>query len=303
MQKIISNPLNMPVIIVTGAKGQLGNELKKISGNFFGYEFIFTDVDSLDISDTLSTKRFIEDRRPDWIINCAAYNFVDRAEEEPEAAYRINAEGIKNIVNTIRDTYCHLIHFSTDYVFDGKASQPYKETDKPAPLSVYGESKLKGEKEALRHPWTMVIRTSWLYSSAGNNFVKTILRKAHNKEPLRVVNDQQGTPTWAADLAAAVMKIISDVNNKQAAFNGGIYHFSNEGSCTWYEFACKTLQIAGIDHHVEPVSTEEYKAKAIRPRYSVMSKKKIASDYGILIPQWDESLEKCIFELKRNKYI
>ena len=293
----------MPVILITGAKGQLGTELKKISGKFFGYDFIFTDIDTLDITDAKKTEAFISTRKPDWIINCSAYNFVDRAEEEPEAAFRINSGGVKNIVNVIKDSLCRFIHFSTDYVFDGKASEPYKETDRPDPLSKYGLSKLEGENQALKHPWTIVIRTSWLYSAYGNNFVRTIIRNASEKGRLKVVNDQKGTPTWAADLADAVMKIVSDINKQDAAFNGGIYHYSNEGECTWFEFASAIVRYAGISCKMEPVSTDEYPVKAVRPRFSVLSKKKITSNYGIVIPHWESSLAKCISQMKREKII
>lgn len=290
----------MPVVLITGAKGQLGCELKQISGKYFGYDLIFTDVDTLDITDNGKTRDFILTCRPDWIINCAAYNYVDRAEEEPDAAFRINANGVMNIVNTIKDSGCHLIHFSSDYIFDGLSSLPYTETDPANPLSKYGASKLEGEKQALKHPWTMIIRTSWLYSEYGNNFVKTIIRKAKENETLRVVNDQKGSPTWAADLAGVVMKIISDVNRKEAAFNNGIYHYSNEGSCTWYEFAVKILETAGVECQVSPVSTLEYGAKAARPHFSLLSKKKIMENYGIIIPTWDKSLEQCISQMKRK---
>jgi len=291
----------MAVILVTGSKGQLGSELKKISSGFFGYDFVFTDIDILDITEALKTREFIRLKKPDWIINCAAYNYVDKAEDEKELAYKINAEGVKNLTDTITDTTCRLIHISTDYVFDGNSREPYRETDTPNPLSVYASSKLEGEKHALRHPWSMVIRTSWLYSVYGNNFVKTIIRKARENGHLKVVNDQKGSPTWASDLAEAIMKIVSDVNSNEAAFNGGIYHYSNEGSCTWFEFAQAIIKLTGLDCTVEPVTTGEFPAKAVRPAFSVMSKKKIAENYGVKIPAWDVSLERCIRQMKKEK--
>ncbi|MGQ9620740.1 MAG: dTDP-4-dehydrorhamnose reductase [Bacteroidales bacterium] len=293
----------MPVILITGSKGQLGTELKKISGKFFGYSFIFTDVDTLDITDATKTKNFITKNKPDWIINCAAYNYVDKAEEEYETAFRINSEGVKNIADTIRDSVCRFIHFSSDYVFDGRTSEPYRETDKPNPLSKYGESKLEGEKHALKHPWTIVIRTSWLYSVYGNNFVKTILKKAAEKKPLKVVNDQIGSPTWAADLAEITMKIIYNVCRQEIAFNGGIYHYSNEGLCTWYEFAIAIVKYAGLNCTIEPVSTEEFNSIAARPHYSVLAKKKIEENFGIIIPPWETSLNKCITLMRKEKII
>jgi len=291
----------MAVILVTGSKGQLGSELKKISSAFFGYDFIFTDIDTLDITDALKTREFIQFKKPGWIINCAAYNYVDKAEDEKELAYKINAEGVKNLTDSIKDTTCRLIHISTDYVFDGNSSEPYKETDSPNPLSVYASSKLEGEKYALMHSWSMVIRTSWLYSVYGNNFVKTIIRKARENGHLKVVNDKKGSPTWASDLAEAIMKIVSDVNSNEAAFNGGIYHYSNEGSCTWFEFAQAIIKSAGLECTVEPVATGEFPAKAVRPAFSVMSKKKISDNYGVKIPAWDVSLKKCIRQMKKEK--
>ncbi|HOK25686.1 MAG TPA: dTDP-4-dehydrorhamnose reductase [Bacteroidales bacterium] len=293
----------MALILVTGSKGQLGSELRKISHRFFGYDFIFTDIDTLDITDAAKSKEFILSKRPEWIINCAAYNYVDRAEDEKELAFKINSEGVKNITEAIKDTTCRLIHLSTDYVFDGNTKEPYKETDPPNPLSVYAASKLEGEKHALKHSWSIVIRTSWLYSVYGNNFVKTIIRKAKENGHLKVVNDQKGSPTWAADLADAIMKIISDINSKETAFNGGIYHYSNQGACTWFEFAQEILKLSGIECTIEPVTTKDFPAKAVRPCFSVLSKKKIIENYGITIPAWDESLKKCIKQMKKENII
>lgn len=293
----------MSVILITGANGQLGKELKKLSGKFLGYKFIFTDYPELDITDPDSVKKNLITHKPGWIINCAAYNFVDKAETEPEKAFSVNSVGVRNITEAIGDSLCRLIHFSTDYVFDGKKNSPYTETDKPSPLSRYGESKLEGEKHALRHPWSMVIRTSWLYSETGSNFVKTIIRKAKEEGSLKVVNDQVGSPTWAADLASALMAVISSVDTQNAAFNGGIYHYSNKGECSWYDFAKSIISLAGIECKIEPVETSQYKSAALRPSYSVLSTKKITENYGIVIPSWENSLERCIKLMKRNKLI
>ena len=290
----------MANILITGAKGQLGSELKACSIHNFGLQYFFTDIDDLDISDAVKTEKYLKKIRPDWIINCAAYNQVDKAESDSEEAMRINATAVKNIIDVIRDSSCRLIHFSTDYVFNGKATAPYSEYVIPDPLSAYGKSKLAGEKNALIHPWTMVIRTSWLYSSFGNNFVKTILKLGKEKGKLRVVNDQTGTPTYAADLAAVVMTIISGVNRQQIAFNAGIYNYSNEGACTWYDFAVAVLEEAGIECNVQPVSSEEYASAAKRPLYSVLNKKKIIENYGLTIPQWRTSLAKCIKLIRKN---
>jgi len=198
----------MAVILITGANGQLGNELKVVSKNYYGYDFIFTDIETLDLSSTEQTDGFIRRTRPDWIINCAAYNLVDKAETDTASAMMVNSTAVKNITEAIRGSECRFIHISTDYVYDGTANVPYNEHVLPNPQSAYGKSKLSGEKFALLHHGSMIIRTSWLYSSFGNNFVKTILRHAAEKESLRVVFDQTGTPTYAADLVGAIMTIV-----------------------------------------------------------------------------------------------
>jgi len=212
----------------------------------------------------------------------------------------INGLGVKNIVSVIRDTSCRLIHISSDYVFDGNSSVPYRETDKANPLSAYGKSKFEGEKYALLHPFSMVIRTSWLYSSYGHNFVKTILKLSKEKDILRVVNDQTGTPTYAADLAHAILQILKDVNYQQIAFNAGIYHYSNEGSCTWYEFAKAIVEDAGIKVKIDPVTSAEFASAAARPGYSVLSKVKITENYRLAVPHWRTSLKKCINIIMKN---
>lgn len=291
----------MAVILITGAKGQLGNELKVASKKIFGHDFIFTDIDTLDIADGEKTEEFVKNIKPDWIINCAAYNAVDKAETEYEKALMINGLAVKNIVSVIRDSACRFIHISSDYVFDGKSSVPYRESSATNPVSAYGRSKLEGEKYAMLHPLSMVIRTSWLYSSFGSNFVKTIIRLSGEKEVIKVVNDQTGTPTYAADLAHAILQIVMGVNNNQIAFNGGIYHYSNEGFCTWYDFACAIKEETGFKTPVEPIKTKDFPTAAARPGYSVLSKVKIAENYRIGIPHWRTSLTKCIHIIEKNK--
>ena len=236
----------MARILITGANGQLGNELKVVSKNFYGYEYIFTDIESLDITNPVHTADFIKKSRPDWIINCAAYNLVDKAENEPDIALMINGTAVKNITEVIRGTECRFIHISSDYIFDGNSNVPYNEYSPANPLSAYGRSKLAGEKFALLHQGSMIIRTSWLYSSFGNNFVKTILKKAKETESINVVSDQTGTPTYAADLAEAIMSIISGVIRNQIALNAGIYNYSDEGVCSWYDFAVEIIREAGL---------------------------------------------------------
>jgi dTDP-4-dehydrorhamnose reductase len=288
----------MAIILITGANGQLGNELKIASQNFYGYDFIFTDVDSLDITSFEKTSDFVNRAKPDWIINCAAYTAVDKAESEPDLAMLINGTAVKNIAETIKGTECRFIHISTDYVYDGKSNVPYNEQAEPNPQSVYGRSKLAGEKYALLHPGSMVIRTSWLYSTFGNNFVKTILKHGAEKESLNVVYDQTGSPTYAADLAETIMNIVSGVIRNQIAMNSGVYNFSDEGVCSWYDFACEIIKEAGLTCNIIPVLSSEYKQVAQRPIYSVMDKGKIKDCYGIKIPHWRTSLTKCVKMLK-----
>jgi dTDP-4-dehydrorhamnose reductase len=284
----------MAVILITGANGQLGNELRMASKNYYGYDFVFTDIDTLDISSADKTASFISKTRPDWIINCAAYNFVDKAEDEPDKALLINGTAVKNIAQAIRGSGCRFIHISTDYVFDGNANIPYSESSATNPLSAYGRSKLEGEKEALLYHASMIIRTSWLYSSFGSNFVKTILTKAKEKDSLKVVFDQTGTPTYAADLAEAILTIISGVIRNLIAFIPGIYHYSNEGVCSWYDLALETVKEAELNCLVMPILSKEYPSAVIRPFYSVLDKSKIKETYNLEIPYWRTSLGKCI---------
>jgi dTDP-4-dehydrorhamnose reductase len=288
----------MAVILITGADGQLGNELRISSKNYFGYEFIFTDTDTLDITSEAGVREFVVKNRPDWLINCAAYNFVDKAEVEYETARQINGVAVKNIVEALKGTECRLIHISTDYVFDGRSNIPYNEYSVTNPLSAYAKSKYEGEQYALKHYLSMVIRTSWLYSSFGNNFVKTILKNGTEKDSLRVVFDQTGTPTYAGDLAETILFVISRVIRNQIAFNAGIYHYSNEGVCSWYDFAAEIVKEAGLKCKVVPILSKEFPSRVQRPFYSVLDKSKIKENYGIEIPHWRTSLKKCISLLK-----
>lgn len=284
----------MAVILITGAGGQLGSELKTASGNYYGYDFIFTDIDTLDIGDKAKTSDFIRNTNPDWIINCAAYNQVDKAEEDSATADLVNRAAVSHITEAIRSTECRFIHFSTDYVFSGMSCQPYNEFSEPGPINAYGMSKLAGEKAALTHHASMIIRTSWLYSSFGTNFVKTILRKARENESLNVVFDQVGTPTYAADLAEAVLAIVSGVIRNKITYSPGIYHYSNEGVCSWYDFAEEVVREAGLACRIVPVLSSRYPMLAQRPSYSVLDKGKIREKYGLAIPHWRSSMKKCL---------
>jgi len=288
----------MAVILVTGSNGQLGSELKESAKNYYGYQFIFTDIDTLDITDKDQTETFIRNADPGWIINCAAYNLVDKAEKEQDKAILINSSAVSNIAEAIRESECKLIHISSDYIFDGNSNVPYNEGSLPNPLSAYGKSKLEGEKAALMHYGSMVIRTSWLYSFFGANFVKTILAKGKENDRLRVVFDQTGTPTYAADLASAIMFVISGVIRNKLAFHAGTYHYSNEGVCSWYDLATEVVKEAGLDCNIIPVLSKDYQSTAKRPAYSVLDKTKIKETYNLEIPHWRTSLKRCIKMLK-----
>ena len=288
-------------VLVTGANGQLGNalrELQKRANNAF--HFIYTDVAELDIASLPQVKEFIEHNTIEYIVNCAAYTAVDKAESEPKQAYLINYTGVENLAKAAKEFGCRLVHISTDYVFDGKSTTPYTEEAKPNPLSVYGKSKLKGE-EAIQEiqPDFVIIRTSWLYSEFGTNFVKTMLKLMNEKEEINVISDQQGSPTYAADLAEMIMVILEDA--EESEWKKGIYHFSNQGETTWYGFARKIKELARIDTcKINPIKTEEYPVQAERPRYSVLDKSKIESTFHVAIPHWEEALERCMKKLITN---
>ena len=287
-------------ILVTGSYGQLGNELHELAGQGLPYHFIWTDVDTLDITDKEALRNFIKKNPIDLLINCAAYNAVDKAEEEKEIAELINTKAVKLLAEICKENDVKYIHISTDYVFNGKTFLPYKETDTPNANSVYGISKLKGEKEALKYDNALIIRTSWLYSSYGKNFAKTMLDLGAERESINVIFDQIGTPTYAHDLAKAIISIINHINNNKD-FNPGIYNFSNEGVCSWYDFAVCIMKSAGLSCKVLPIETKDYSLPANRPFYSVLNKSKIRSTFDIEIPHWKESLDKCIKKIKESK--
>lgn len=289
----------MTTILVTGASGQLGSEIRERSTRYSGYEFIFTDAAELDITDAAATASFVAANSPSWVLNCAAYTAVDKAEDEEQLATAINARGVENLVNAIQGTDCRLIHISTDYIFDGTSPVPYSEDDIPSPASAYGRSKLAGEKAAMRWPDTIIIRTSWLYSSYGNNFVKTILRKAGTAQSINVVFDQAGSPTYAADLAAAILDIISGVIRNSHNFVPGIFNYSDEGVCSWFDLASEIIEEAGSPCKVIPVRSSAYPSKVKRPAYSVLDKTRIRECYNLTIPHWRTSLINCISKINR----
>ncbi len=281
-------------VLITGSDGQLGRELRSLENKYNSLSFIFTDLGDLDITNTVQLRSFINKHKPDFLINCAGYTAVDRAEEEPDLAMKLNADAVQNIVDAIANTNCRLIHISTDYVLNGRTDKALKETATPNPESVYALTKLKGEQAALTLSSSIVIRTSWLYSSYGKNFVKTILRLSLEKERIQVVNDQIGTPTYAADLAAAILEIIAGISDNPDSSDGGVYHYSNTGSCSWYEFALRIKELKGLDLEIVPVTSDQYPLPAKRPPFSVLDKEKITKHFSISIPDWADSLEKCL---------
>lgn len=282
-------------ILVTGANGQLGSEIRLLAENYPQFVFLFTDIDTLDLTNKEEVERFVADNQCRYVINCAAYTAVDKAEDDIAMAYKINRDAVGFIAQAAQKHRAVVIHVSTDYVFDGKGDRPYKESDPTSPQSVYGQSKLEGE-ELLRTlcPESIILRTAWLYSPFGNNFVKTMLRLGRERDSLNVVADQKGTPTCAGDLAKAILDIIGWVEEKEN-LPVGIFHYSNLGETTWYDFTLKIHECAGIKGcRVNPVATSEYPTKAQRPQYSVLDKHKIQQTFQLQIPDWKDSLKKCI---------
>lgn len=284
-------------ILVTGANGQLGSEIKRISAHYEdSYKFFFTDVAELDITDPKAIDKFIGENNIRYIINCAAYTAVDKAEDDIDLCYKINRDAVKNLGVAATKHKAKVIHVSTDYVYDGTASAPYIETDAVNPQSVYGKSKLAGEEALMQTcPDSIIIRTAWLYSIYGNNFVKTMIKYGRERDELNVVADQTGTPTNAADLALAIIKILDF--SEENEFQPGIYHYSDEGVTTWYDFTLAIHKGAGIICKVNPITTDQYPTKATRPKYSVLDKTKIKTVFNISIPKWEESLNICVNEL------
>lgn len=280
----------MANIWVTGADGQLGSAFRACRFSVLD-ELFFTDRE-LDIADAGSVTQFIEAHEIDTILNCAAYTAVDRAEAEPEEADRINRLGAKVLAEASLQLGCLLVHFSTDYVFDGTQQTPYTERDEAHPQTVYGLTKKRGE-QAIRKSGclALIIRTGWLYYDTGSNFVRTMLRLAESGDEIRVVNDQWGSPTYAADLAEAVVRILDE---EDPAAHAGVYHYTNEGVCSWYEFAREIFSQAGLSVNLKPVSTAEYPTAAVRPAFSVLDKRKIKETFHLTIPTWPESLRRCL---------
>ena len=288
-------------VLITGSNGQLGSEIKELASEFENLECIFKDLPELDICDTDALNRFIIDQHINAVINCAGYTAVDKAEKEEPIAQKVNSEGVLNLVNALKKVDGKLIHISTDYVFDGNHSQPYKESDPVSPVGVYGETKRAGELAVLNSSIdAIVIRTSWLYSGYGNNFVKTMLRLGNKNKSILVVSDQKGTPTYAKDLAKTCLDILNDASLTNLSKLGSLYHYSDEGVTSWYNFATAIMEIGNIDCKVIPIETKDFPTQARRPQYSVLDKSKIKSDFKVTIPHWRDSLANCIKKINHN---
>lgn len=284
----------MKKVLLTGANGQLGRALHSLLGKDAKYQVVYTDVDTLDLTDADAVDNLIGGHGFNYVVNCAAYTDVNRAETDEMTCRRVNADAVANIAKSSHKHDAKLIHVSTDYVFNGEQFHPYVETDEPDPQSAYGRTKLAGETLLSSFaPDGIIIRTAWLYSENGNNFLKTMLRLGNEKHEISVVSDQIGTPTYTTDLAIAI-KAILDADE----WHSGIYHFSNEGVASWYDFATAIMKIAKLECKVNPISTKDYPTPAKRPFYSVLDKTLIKDTYGIEIPHWEKSLLQCINNIK-----
>lgn len=280
-------------ILITGANGQLGTELREILERDFPGQTLYTDVQELDLTNAKAVESFVANNEITHIVNCAAYTAVDRAEEEKMLCAAVNTDAVKNLAMAADANGAKIIHISTDYVFDGTNHRPYRESDKVNPISQYGTTKRKGETLLLAlAPQAIIIRTAWLYSAHGKNFVKTMLRLAETQPEIKVVCDQIGTPTFARDLARAVVKVL-----QSHQWVPGIYHFTDEGAASWYDFAKAIFRIAGKDVKVTPIPTEDYPTAASRPSYSILDRTRIKATYGIEIPHWEEALADCLRQL------
>jgi dTDP-4-dehydrorhamnose reductase len=286
----------MKNILITGSNGQLGSEIREISDQYENYNFIFTDVEELDLTISEDIVSFFTDNKIDACINCAAYTAVDKAEDEVELAMLVNSTAVENLSKVCKNNGTLLFHISTDYVFNGKHFMPYVETDTVSPDSQYGLSKLKGEEAVMLNcDKAIIVRTSWLYSSHGNNFVKTLIKLGNERDQLSVVSDQVGTPTYAADLAEAIMVMIASFDETKPK---EIYHFSNEGAISWYDFGKAIMKLSDIECAINPIDSKDYPSKANRPFYSVLSKSKIKKHYSVNVPYWEDSLHRMIIKSK-----
>jgi dTDP-4-dehydrorhamnose reductase len=285
-------------ILVTGANGQLGLTFKSIQNKYPDFNFFFAAKSNLDITNLVAVEQFIIKNSIHVLINCAAYTQVDKAEDEVDLANEINFIAVENLAKLSKKHAVTLIHISTDYVFDGNSEIPYSETSKTNPKNIYGKTKLKGEQviQKISPKNAIIIRTSWLYSEFNTNFVKTIRKISLDKDKIQVVADQVGSPTYAKDLAKAILTILPEINTKATE----IFHYSNKGSCSWFIFAEEIVKISNIKCKVEPIETENFKTKAKRPKYSLLATNKIEKTFNLVIPKWQDSLRECICELEKK---
>ena len=289
--------MSKPTIVVTGSSGQLGRELRDASVNLSEYQFIFATRQELPIEEPEQVRLVFQRYQPVYCINCAAYTAVDKAESERDRAFLVNAESVGILSGTCQQFGTKLLHISTDYVFDGNSAVPLKETDPTGPINMYGASKLEGERLALLdNDDTLILRTSWVYSAYGNNFVKTMIRLMGERPSLNVINDQVGSPTYAADLARMILQIIA-----AGKFIPGIYHYSNEGEISWFDFASAIRDMTGSSCEIRPIPTSQYPTPARRPRFSLLDKTKNKYVYAAQIPFWRDSLEKCLSQMKKQE--
>ena len=292
--------MSKPIIAVTGANGQLGKEISALSASYPAFDFLFLSKENLPVHEAEPVRRYFEQHKPAYCINCAAYTAVDKAETEKELAMLVNGEAPGVLAEACRQYNTRFIHISTDYVFDGTATIPYRETDATHPVNFYGSTKLKGEEECrAKNPLSVIVRTSWVYSEFGNNFVKTMIRLMKEKESLNVVNDQLGSPTYAKDLAQTLLTIIANSEAGTVNWTPGIYHYSNEGVISWHAFAQAIKEITGSRCVINGIPTSGYPTPAKRPAYSVFNKEKIKTVYHIVPPSWRESLVACIARLQQ----
>ncbi|HLO59945.1 MAG TPA: dTDP-4-dehydrorhamnose reductase [Bacteroidales bacterium] len=285
----------MKKILVTGSDGQLGMSLKNASGKYSGFSFHWIDVRDVDLTDTVAFDRFFIEGNYDYIINCAAFTAVDKAEAEQHMAYKVNEEVPARLATYCIKTGCRLIHISTDYIYDGDRCLPHQEEEEPKPASVYAKSKLAGEKHLWNSSYALIIRTSWLYSEFGNNFMKTMVRLSEKNE-VRVVYDQVGTPTYAGDLALVILDLIE--HSERIGFEAGIYNYTNEGVCSWFDFATEIMRQVNSRCAVKPIRSSEFPSPVKRPAFSVLDKSKIKRKFGIEIPYWKDSMILAVRNLK-----
>ncbi|MBV7533880.1 dTDP-4-dehydrorhamnose reductase [Chitinophaga sp. sic0106] len=285
----------MKNILITGGNGQLGQAIRKIAGEFPDFNLIYTDYDTLSITDAEAVNNYFSENKPDACINCAAYTAVDKAESDEDTAFVLNFQGPLALAEACANHNTQLVHISTDYVFNGNACVPYKETDETDPQSVYGSSKMRGEAAVLDvNENNIVVRTSWLYSEFGVNFAKRMKELMQERPELNVVFDQAGTPTYAVDLAKVLLQILQQRFEQPAAPTGGVYHYSNEGVTSWFDFAVAIKELTGATTKVSPITSDKYPTPAKRPAYSVMNKEKIKATFGIEVPYWRDSLAVCL---------